>query len=209
LPTLQGEWTPKGLEIGSWPISLAGQIAYGQGDYAGTGTMRDQPIQLYQLQVQSRHLDWLDGFRFTPAVGYRHFYNDARGFTSTGAQGYRRTSEYVFASLGLEQFLADNWRWSVNYRYLLAAQQRTQLGDVRAEVGQLGMVKNKQRRGFGLNVGVCKTLSAWDLCPSFEYWRIADSDTESRRLNGDTYLLTEPKNTTQTFQLLLHYKFKD
>jgi len=209
LPTLQGQWTPDDWQVGDWPISLVGQIAKGDADYKGTGTMDHQPMSLYQLQIQSAHAEWVDGYQITPGLGYRQLYNDARGLTSTGAQGYRRTSEYWYASLGIEQSLSDDWRWMGQLYYLLAGKQTTRLGDVSGDVGKLGTVENAQHRGYGFQLGFCKVLDSFDVCPSFEMWRVADSDTRSQRVNGQTYLLTEPMNTTKTFQVLVHYPFKD
>ena len=207
LPTVQAQWAPDNLQLGSWPIGFVGMWAQGQGHYSGTGTMEGQPIQLWQIQVQSVQTAWLEGYLLTPSLGYRQFDNDARGFTSTGEQGYRRTSEYWFAGLGIEQSLANGWRWNGQLRYLLAGRQTTNLGDVSGDVGKIGTVKNAQHRGYGLNLGVCHTMNALDVCPSVEYWRISESDTVSARVNGNNYLMSEPANTTKTFQLMIHHKF--
>jgi len=207
LPTVQAKWVPDHWKHGDWPISFVGLVAKGHGDYTGTGTMDHQPMQLLQLQVQSTQVEWFEGYYITPGLGYRQFYNDARGLTSTGAQGYRRTSEYWFASLGFEQLMDRGWQWAGQFRYLLVGQQTTNLGDISGDWGKLGTVKNAQHRGYGLNLSACKTIYTFDVCPGVEYWRISESDTVSRRLNGDNYLLTEPANSTTTFQLLIHHKF--
>ena len=209
LPTVQAKWVPDDLSLMTQPLLIVGQFASGYGDYEGNGTMNHQPIHLFQLQVQSVQSDWFASYQLTPGLGYRYFHNDARGFTTTGAEGYRRSSEYWYASLGIEQQMDNNWRWAGQFSYLLFGQQTTYLGDISGDLGQLGTVKNLQRRGFGLNLGVCKKVEAWDVCPGVEYWNISDSDTQSKRINGNTYLMTEPANTTINFQLLLHYKFQE
>lgn len=208
LPTMQSKWTPDALQ-GNLPIIFSGQVAKGHADYVGTGSMNHQPMSLFQWQVQSPHAQWANGYQISPGLGYRQLYTDARGFTSTGAEGYRRTSEYWYASLAAEQTITNGWRSMGQFYYLLSGKQTTHLGDVSGDVGKLGTVKNTQHRGYGLNFGVCKAVEGFDVCPSFEYWRISESDTLSRQVNGQNYLLTEPANTTKTFQLLVHYKFKD
>lgn len=207
LPTLQGRWAPDGWQHAQWPVVLEGQVAKGHGDYVGTGTMSHQPIHLFEFQLKSPQSHWIEGYQLSPGIGYRHFYNDARGYTSTGEQGYRRTTEYGYASVGAEEMARVGWRWVGQFRYLLLGRQTTQLGDISGSVGELGTVQNIQRRGYGLSLGMCKTVDTFDVCPGVDYWRIADSDTVSRRLNGATYLLTEPANSTTTFQLLIHHKF--
>jgi hypothetical protein len=169
--------------------------------------MSHQPIHLFEFQLKSPQSHWIEGYQLSPGIGYRHFYNDARGYTSTGEQGYRRTSEYGYASVGAEEMARAGWRWVGQFRYLLLGRQTTHLGDISGSVGELGTVQNIQRRGYGLSLGMCKTVDAFDVCPGVDYWRISDSDTVSRRLNGATYLLTEPANSTTTFQLLIHHKF--
>lgn len=207
LPTLQGHWRPEGLQHDPWPVALAGQVASGHGDYAGTGTMSHQPLQLLEFQLNSPQTQWIAGYQLSPGVGYRRFYNDARGYTSTGEQGYRRTSDYWYASMGAEEMASTGWRWVGQLHYLLLGRQTTQLGDISGAIGGLGTVQNIQRRGYGLSFGLCKAIDGFDVCPGLDHWRVADSDTVSRRLNGATYLLSEPANTTTTFQLLIHRKF--
>jgi hypothetical protein len=207
LPILHGRWAPDGLQYAQWPVAFEGQVASGHGDYAGTGTMSHQPIHLFEFRVNSSQTQWVEGYQLNPGLGYRQFYNDARGYTSTGEQGYRRTSEYWYAGLAAEQTASAGWRWGGQFRYLLVGWQTTQLGDISGAIGELGTVQNVQRRGYGLGLSMCKTIDGLDVCPSIDYWRVSDSNTVTRRLNGSTYLLTEPANSTTTFQLLIHHKF--
>jgi len=97
----QAKWAPDNLRFKNWPLTLSGQATFGYADYTGSGTMANQPTNIYQLQVESPHTEWVKGYQISPGLGYRYLYNDARGTTSTNYSGYRRTSEYLFASLGV------------------------------------------------------------------------------------------------------------
>ena len=118
----QAKWSPDNLRIKNWPLTLSGQATFGYVDYTGSGTMANQPTSIYQLQLESPHTEWVKGYQISPGVGYRYLYNDARGTTSTNYGGYRRTSEYLFASLGAERPFGENWRVAVQGYYFIERQ---------------------------------------------------------------------------------------
>ena len=136
-------------------------------------------------------------------------YNDARGITSTNNIGYRRTSEYLFASLGAERPFGENWRVTAQGYLLLSGRQTSNLFDVGGDYASQGPLKNTQRHGFGWRTGVCKTYQALDFCSSYEFWQIGASDNYSFVSNGNRYTIYEPTNHTKSFQFTVNYKLHE
>ena len=209
LGIVNAKWAPDNLRIKNWPLTLSGQATFGYADYTGSGTMANQPTSIYQLQVESPHTEWVKGYQISPGVGYRYLYNDARGITSTNNAGYRRTSEYLFASLGAERPFGENWRVTAQGYYLLSGRQTTDLFDAGGVYATQGPIQNSQRQGFGWKAGICKTYLTLDLCSNFEYWHIGASDIYSFAVNGKNYPVFEPANNTKSFQLTVNYKLHE
>jgi hypothetical protein len=205
----QAKWAPDNLRFKNWPLTLSGQATFGYADYTGSGTMANQPTSIYQLQVESPHTEWVKGYQISPGLGYRYLYNDARGTTSTNYSGYRRTSEYLFASLGVERPFGENWRATATGYYLLTGRQTSNLFDVGGNYATQGPLQNTQRHGFGWKAGICKTYQALDFCSNFEYWQIGASDNYSFVSNGSRYTIYEPANHTKSFQFTVNYKLHD
>ena len=204
------KWAPDNLRIKNWPLTLSGQATFGYVDYTGSGTMANQPTSIYQLQLESPHTEWVKGYQISPGIGYRYLYNDARGTTSTNYGGYRRTSEYLFASLGAERPFGENWRVAVQGYYLLSGRQTTNLFDVAGSVyASQGPIQNSQRHGIGWKAGICKTYQALDFCSNFEYWQIGASNTYSFISGNTIYPVYEPTNNTKSFQFTVNYKLRE
>ena len=203
------KWAPDNLRFKNWPLTLLGQATFGYADYSGSGTMANQPTSIYQLQVESPHTEWVKGYQISPGLGYRYLYNDARGTTSTNYSGYRRTSEYLFASLGVERPFGENWRATATGYYLLTGRQTSNLFDVGGNYATQGPVQNTQRHGFGWKAGICKTYQALDFCSNFEYWQIGASDNDYFVFNGRSYPVFEPANHTKSFQFTVNYKLHE
>ena len=205
----QAKWAPDNLRFKNWPLTLLGQATFGYADYSGSGTMANQPTSIYQLQVESPHTEWVKGYQISPGLGYRYLYNDARGTTSTNYSGYRRTSEYLFASLGVERPFGENWRATATGYYLLTGRQTSNLFDVGGNYATQGPLQNTQRHGFGWKAGICKTYLALDFCSNFEYWQIGASDNDYFVFNGRSYPVFEPANHTKSFQFTVNYKLHE
>jgi hypothetical protein len=205
----QAKWTPDNFRFKNWPLTLLGQATFGYADYTGSGTMANQPTSIYQLQVESPHTEWVKGYQISPGLGYRYLYNDARGITSTNYLGYRRTSEYLFASLGVERPFGENWRATATGYYLLTGRQTSNLFDVGGNYATQGPIQNTQRHGFGWKAGICKTYQALDFCSNFEYWQIGASDTYSFVSSSSRYTIYEPANHTKSFQFTVNYKLHE
>ena len=205
----QAKWAPDNLRFKNWPLTLSGQATFGYADYTGSGTMANQPTSIYQLQVESPHTEWVKGYQISPGLGYRYLYNDGRGKTSTNYAGYRRTSDYLFASLGVERPFGENWRATATGYYLLTGRQTSNLFDVGGNYATQGPLQNTQRHGFGWKAGICKTYQALDFCSNFEYWQIGASDTYSFVSSGSRYTIYEPANHTKSFQFTVNYKLHE
>jgi hypothetical protein len=205
----QAKWAPEELRFKNWPLTISGSATFGYVDYTGSGSMANQPTSIYQLHVESPQTQWVKGYQISPGMGYRYLYNDARGTTTVGSttySGYRRTSEYLYASLGAVRPLGDNWRINATGYYLLRGRQTSNLSDVGGDYATQGPIQNAQRHGFGWRAGLCKTYQSLDICSSFEYWQIGASDTYSFVTNSRRYSVLEPANNTKSFQFTVNYK---
>jgi len=209
LGTVQARWAPDNFRIRNWPLTLSGQASLGYLDYTGSGNMAHQPTNIYQLQMESPHTEWVQGYQISPGIGYRYLYNDARGTTAVGSNtygGYRRTSTYVFASLDAERHFGDNWRANVQGYYLLAGRQTSNLSDTGGDFASQGPIHNAQHRGHGFKAGLCKNYQGFDICSGLEYWHIGASDTYMFSANNKNHYVFEPANNTRSFLFTAHYK---
>ena len=93
-----------------WFIGGDFRGAYGQNDYTGSGTESGLADWLFEARLLGGKDFILENafwhtltFDLTPYIGlgFRYLYNDARGTTSTGAQGYERYSHYFYVPVGL------------------------------------------------------------------------------------------------------------
>jgi len=185
-----------------------GRGSYGALKYQGSGTMNSVP----DLIVETRGVAGVDfrpgsGVSLSPylGLGYRHLYNDARGYTSTNAAGYRRYSNYLYAPLGVtirfdlgnRWVLAPTGEWDI----FLIGKQRSRLGD--ANVG-LNDVTNTQNKGSGYRVYAMVERDHLAFGPWMHYWNIKDSDVQSIGL-GQAGL--EPANWTRELGIEFRYRF--
>lgn len=195
---------------------LRGDLRYanGKADYSGTGTMSGRPDWYYELRgMVGRDFDQ-GSYSLSPYVGlgYRYLFNDLRGISSTGANGYRRESEYTYLPVGVTHLckLESQAKLStmLEYDYLIAGRQTTHITDVTNLVADQ---VNKQRGGYGIRGSMYYEKNDWSFGPWFQYWNIKRSDSTSATVTvlGVVYNATffEPKNTTTELGLRLGYKF--
>jgi len=185
-----------------------GRESYGSLKYQGSGTQDSVP----DLIIETRAVAGMDfptgsGVSFSPYLGfgYRHLYNDSRGYTSTNAAGYRRYSNYLYAPLGATIRFDLGNRWvlapTVEADIFLLGKQRSRLGD--ANVG-FNDVTNTQRHGYGSRAYLMVekdhvAFGAW-----MHYWNIKDSDVQPVGL-GQAGL--EPANWTRESGIEFKYRF--
>jgi len=138
-------------------------------------------------------------------LGYRYLYDDLRGYTSTGAVGYRRYSHYFYAPVGMTLRMRTGDRWviapTLEYDVFLGGRQYSHL----SETG-LGYTdaSNKQDSGRGYRAYLMLENGQWSFGPWMHYWNIKDSDVVSIR--PDTVAM-EPANWTREYGLELRYRF--
>ena len=187
------------------------RYALGQVDYSGTGS-------------SSGHQDWYLETRglvgkdcairaavVSPYIGlgYRYLANDLRGFTDTGAVGYRRESNYLYLPVGVSYRikLGEHARLvtELEYDHLISGKQITRLSDV----GQgYGDVTNNQSSGNGLKLSVMYEKKNWSLGPYLHHWNFGQSDTAIVHQNGTPVgTAREPKNDTVEFGIKAGQQF--
>jgi outer membrane protein with beta-barrel domain len=189
---------------------IDGRVSYGRLDYdsVGTGTSSDVPDWIAEVRgVVGR--DYLLGERIalSPYVGlgYRYLYNDLRGYSSTGAVGYRRYSEYWYVPIGVTLRMRTGAQWvfapTVEYDAFIGGKQKSELTDTGIGYSD---ATNRQDEGRGYRVYLMVEGRNWSFGPWLHYWNIKDSDIVPIGL-GRAGL--EPANTTTEYGLEFRYRF--
>jgi len=204
---------------GDWFVKDDLRFAYGGVDYVGSGYQASVP----DWYVDARGLVGRDiqfgNAVYSPfvGVGYRYLFNDLRGYSSSGAIGYRRESNYFYVPIGLTHrfTLQDSavLATTLEFDHLLMGRQLSKLSDL---VGHSGYtraydVSNSQSSGFGFRADVMYEMGDLAFGPFLNIWRINKSDSVLQPLtrNGVTtwYFFSEPENRTSEFGLRMRLKF--
>jgi hypothetical protein len=186
------------------------RASYGKLKYEsrGTGTASDIPDWI----VEARALigrDYLRGesIALSPYIGlgYRYLYNDSRGYSSTGAVGYQRYSNYVYVPLGLTTRFRTGERWvvapTVEYDAFLGGRQYSRLTDTGIGYSD---ASNRQHDGRGYRAYLMVENRHWAFGPWLHYWNIKDSDIVPIGLGKAAM---EPANWTREYGVELRYRF--
>jgi len=184
--------------------------SYGRLKYESTSTGSANSIP--DLIVEGRVVTGWDfflgqSFSFSPyaGLGYRYLYDDPRGYSSTGAAGYRRESNYIYAPLGFTARVHLGSRWvlapTLEADVFLRGLQTSRLSD--ANVG-LHDVINTQDSGRGYRGALMLEKDHWALGAWTHYWWINDSDVQSV---GAGLAGQEPRNRTRESGLEIRYRF--
>jgi hypothetical protein len=180
-------------------------------DSSGTGSKSDVPDWLLEL----RGLAGLDFIGARAALspylglGYRYLYNDLRGYTSTGAGGYRRYSNYLYAPVGLTArwHMGEGWVLAPTLEadVFLAGKQITKASDLDP---RLMDATNDQHSGHGYRGSLMIEKGSWMFGVWTQYWHIQSTDFEFVGVvNGQSVFLKEPENTTRETGIELRYRF--
>jgi Outer membrane protein beta-barrel domain len=199
------------------------RVSYGKLDYKSvdTGESSDIPDWIGEVRaVVGRDYLVGEGLALSPylGLGYRYLYNDLRGYSSNGAKGYRRYSEYFYAPIGLTMRIRAGSQWvvapTVEYDAFIGGKQKTKLSDAGVIeaggiVGIFPTINNKQERGRGYRVSLMFEKDRWALGPWFHYWNIKDSDHVFIGVNpsGQSVFLHEPPNRTREGGFEFRYRF--
>jgi len=195
------------------------RFTYGENTYVGSGTSENVDDQVWEMRALFgkdfvlADAPGFEGGAFTLAAytgfGYRHLYNDSRGETSSGAVGYRRTSEYLYMPIGITpRFRLDQGsRLSTTFEfdYLLQGLQTSYLSDVTPLDPD---IENKQKAGYGLRANAMYETSKWSVGPYVQYWNIQNSaGTVFYDLLGNGFVGHEPHNYTLEYGMRGTYRF--
>ncbi len=142
-------------------------------------------------------------------LGYRELRTDLRGLTSTGDEGYRRRSQYVYLPLGLTHRIQlpaqARLSTSLEYDLLLDGQQSFVLSDTDATSSD---PVTSQRSGHGLRLNSSYETYNWSFGFFVHYWRVAASDQARQALAGvPAALVEEPRNSTREVGVQFRLRF--
>lgn len=186
---------------------IEARYSYGELDYTGSGTLSGVPDHLLELRALAGR-DFRTGRgSWVPYAGLavRQLYNDLRGVTSTGQNGYRRASRYFYVPLGVALRLPLGADRAIvpqlEYDAFAGGRQRSYLGD--AGPG-LSDVTNRQKDGWGARAQMMLEARRWTIGFWVQYWDIRDSDIQP--IGGGLSGL-EPANTTRESGVEVRVRF--
>ena len=189
-------------------LGVETRFAAGNSDYAGSGTHSGNFEDLFDARILLGKDVIFTRYALAPftGIGFRHFYSDDRGVTSTGFYGYRRVNNLVYLPIGVKPRFRvtseSRITTSLEFDAVMKGLQMTMASDVNPGVTD---IHNKQSGGFGIRAGAMWEHQSWGLGPFLTYWDIPQSDTQcnsSYTLCGD-----EPANHTLEIGLQFRYHF--
>ena len=208
----------RGGAVGAYTFTNANRVynridaraSYGSLNYEsqGTGTASDVSDWIIEARaVIGKDFLMGESVALSPYIGlgYRYLYNDLRGYSSTGAIGYRRYSHYVYAPVGLTLRVRAGEGWvfapTAEYDAFLGGRQHTRLSDTGFGLSD---VTNDQDRGRGYRVYLMLETRRFAFGPWLHYWKIKDSDIQpiGFGLGG-----LEPANWTREYGFEVRYRF--
>lgn len=203
-----------------WFVKDELRFAYGKTDYVGSGVQLGAPDWYYEargligrdFRVRNSVISPYAGF------GYRYLMNDVRGYSTSGAAGYRRESNYYYLPLGLtHHFVLQDGAvllTTVEYDYFLWGEQVTRLSDL---IGYNGYIRafdtsNRQNSGYGYRLGMVYQMSDWSYGPFVQVWNIERSEYTTQVMTDASgsriFRLHEPQNQTVEFGIRASFRFR-
>lgn len=186
--------------------------SYGRLKYEGSGTIDKVPDMLFELRALAG-LDWAaSSASLSPylGLGYRYLLDNPTGYTTTGAIGYRRHSNYLYAPVGVTA------RWHMGGGWVLAPTLEADVFLYGTQVSKLsdtdlGLmdVTNRQSTGRGHRGSLVLEKDHWAFGAWAHYWHIGKSDKQcfTPVVNGVCLAGVEPENYTREAGLELRYRF--
>lgn len=200
-----------------WFVRADARYAYGSAKYSGSGTQSNIPYSYYDLRGLFGYdfsFSEVGGFVLAPftGIGYRYLFDNQAGPTSSGANSYNRTSNYLYLPIGVTHRMQVNDTHKLEtvfeYDYLI---QGTQVSYLSQAGSYLPDVTNQQFRGYGLRLSSMYQFSEWSIGPYVTYWNIQNSNsvTNTITVNRVNYRLTayEPANNTIEAGIKVTYSF--
>ncbi|MBU3556869.1 hypothetical protein ICN18_04425 [Polynucleobacter sp. Ross1-W9] len=200
-----------------WFVKADARYAYGSAKYTGSGTQSNIPYSYYDLRGLFGYdfsFSELGGFVLAPytGLGYRYLFDNQAGQTSSGANSYNRSSNYVYLPIGVTHRMKINdvhkLETNFEYDYLI---QGTQVSHLSQAAPNLPDITNQQFRGYGLRLSSMYQFAKWSVGPYITYWNIQNSNavTQTITANRVNYRLTayEPANNTVEAGIKVAYSF--
>lgn len=187
-------------------LLYTGEFTYGKVDYfSSSGTLtknyykgRVEGYAAYQVNKQ-----------FSPFIGlgYRHLFDASGGSqTATGALGYDRLSQYLYAPIGARIEPIDKLSFKIQYNLFLHGKQTSYLSTASSAFGD---VINDQNSGWGTDFAVnYQITNKWSTYGFYRHWDIEKSETSTGTIAGViAFTAEEPKNTTDEIGIGIAYRF--
>ena len=200
------DWS-KPSEDGKFAFLYTTDLTYGQADYssAGSGTMTKD---YYKGRLEG-YAAYRVNEQFSPFVGlgYRRLFDASGGSrSSTGALGYDRMSEYLYAPIGATFDFFDKLSIKAQYNFFIKGEQTSYLSTASSAFGD---ITNTQNSGWGLDISVNYEIDdKWPAYGFFRYWDIEKSNIGTGTFAGVVaFYAWEPKNTTNELGIGLAYEF--
>ena len=200
-----------------WFVKADARYAYGPAKYTGSGTQSNIPYSYYDLRGLFGYdfsFAELGGFVLAPytGLGYRYLFDNQGGQTSSGANSYNRSSNYLYLPIGVTHRMTINdvhkLETAIEYDYLI---QGTQVSHLSQASSYLPDVTNQQSRGYGLRLSSMYQFAEWSVGPYVTYWNIQNSNsvTQTITVNKTNYRLTayEPANNAVEAGIKVAYSF--
>jgi hypothetical protein len=194
---------------GNWFAKADLRYVNGKVDYSGSGTTKGNPDWYYDARGLFGKDFIVSGHVIAPyaGYGYRYLFNDLRGTLTTGAEGYRRESNYWYIPIGINHKMHltghSKLETIIEYDHLLDGKQVSRLSDVPG----YSDVKNNQNKGYGYRISSAYIENNWALGPYFYYWNINQSEIVVVNGVTQTFAVYEPKNNTKELGFKVSYKF--
>jgi len=186
---------------------IDGRASYGSLSYQGSGSADGVPDFIFEVRGVA-------GMDFNPGgigvspyagLGYRYLFDDLTGYSSTGAAGYRRYSNYFYAPIGVTLRFDANSGWvfapTLEYDLFIQGKQKSMLSDANAGLND---VTNTQKSGYGYRAYLMFEKNHLTIGPYLHYWNIADSDKQPIAPGA---VGLEPHNWTREIGFELRYRF--
>ena len=192
-------------KMGALGFMYTAEGTYGQVEYTGSGTSQSD---YYKARMEG-YLAYSYNPRITPFIGlgYRWLYDDAGGtVTSTGALGYDRQSQYLYAPIGATIKVSDKFSVKGQYNYFIKGKQTSYLSTASSLYSD---VENDQNSGWGVDfTGTHKWNDNIGLFVYYRYWDIDKSEVSTGTYsNIATFTAWEPANTTTETGLGVSFNF--
>jgi hypothetical protein len=200
-----------------WFAKADARYAYGSAKYSGSGTQSNIPYSYYDLRGlvgYDFNFTELGSFVLAPftGIGYRYLFDNQGGQTSSGANSYNRSSNYLYVPIGVTHRMKVNdihkLETVFEYDYLI---QGTQVSHLSQAASYLPDITNQQFRGYGLRLSSMYQFAEWSVGPYVTYWNIQNSNvaTQTITINRVNYRLTayEPANNTIEAGIKVAYSF--